>query len=214
MFESSNVAAQFYQTYYMQLINEIFAVMTGEPQWAVPFSDKSLCCHQQCRSIPFYAHAGFLAMLGAGLQMRAWQLDCVYSPSCKMHIRLLRPASCLGALSALKGLTRARLWPCRQLPQTGLQDAHEDPAPPVPHCERGRDPGPPLGCGGPRARCIPQQRSLRAPAGVPAADDILQQSAAAASRGERLSIRQEPRRHGAHFEETPMGMAATGQAQA
>lgn len=31
MFESSNVAAQFYQTYYMQLINEIFAVMTGEP---------------------------------------------------------------------------------------------------------------------------------------------------------------------------------------
>ena len=30
MFESSNVATQFYQTYYMQLINEIFAVMTGE----------------------------------------------------------------------------------------------------------------------------------------------------------------------------------------
>ena len=32
MFESSNVATQFYQTYYMQLINEIFAVMTGEPR--------------------------------------------------------------------------------------------------------------------------------------------------------------------------------------
>lgn len=30
MFESSNVATQFYQTYYMQLINEIFAVMTGD----------------------------------------------------------------------------------------------------------------------------------------------------------------------------------------
>lgn len=29
MFESSNVADQFYRTYYMQLINEIFAVMTG-----------------------------------------------------------------------------------------------------------------------------------------------------------------------------------------
>ena len=29
MFESSNVATQFYQTYYMQLVNEIFAVMTG-----------------------------------------------------------------------------------------------------------------------------------------------------------------------------------------
>lgn len=32
MFESSNVATQFYQTYYMQLINEIFAVMTGDQQ--------------------------------------------------------------------------------------------------------------------------------------------------------------------------------------
>ena len=38
MFESSNVAAQFYQTYYMQLINEIFAVMTGEHCLDVPHS--------------------------------------------------------------------------------------------------------------------------------------------------------------------------------
>ncbi len=44
MFESSNVATQFYQTYYMQLINEIFAVMTGEEQacLATPFGVSSL----------------------------------------------------------------------------------------------------------------------------------------------------------------------------
>lgn len=40
MFESSNVATQFYQTYYMQLINEIFAVMTGKRQ--------ALTCPNMC----------------------------------------------------------------------------------------------------------------------------------------------------------------------
>ena len=45
MFESSNVAAQFYQTYYMQLINEIFAVMTGEPRRAISLPNTPLCCH-------------------------------------------------------------------------------------------------------------------------------------------------------------------------
>ena len=43
MFESSNVATQFYQTYYMQLINEIFAVMTGDLQ-ACPASSVSSAC--------------------------------------------------------------------------------------------------------------------------------------------------------------------------
>lgn len=126
MFARSDFATQFYQTYYLQLLREIFAVMTGKAGGNGGGRRKMV--------------HGRGAIGCATIPCTRWRQN---------QRRAINPPKHPDSMTTKKNPPQ-RLHSCnarRHLPQAGVQASGQDPAPPVlhPHSERGEMTHPTVG---------------------------------------------------------------------